>query len=66
MSANIALFALCSAFAAAGIGLALAIAALGDAKRKADREFGDWPDQVDGRVREMRQPDDPGVVRETI
>ncbi|MEO9738510.1 MAG: hypothetical protein ABJO97_22710 [Roseibium sp.] len=28
------------------------------ASRQADREFGDWPDQVADRARRM--PDDPG------
>lgn len=32
---------------------------LAQAKRAADREFGDWPDQI--AAREARQPDDPGA-----
>lgn len=39
---------------------------LARAKRAADREFGDWPDQIEDRARKTRQPDDPGTGREAV
>ncbi|MBD8890928.1 hypothetical protein [Roseibium litorale] len=49
MSASLIALAVVSAVACGGT--ALVVTALADAKRKADREFGDWPDQVEQRKR---------------